>query len=238
MILGTASPAFAQGTSEPGVAAQAEQRFITGKRLHDAGDFDGAIREFLAAYALTPHSGLLFNIGRSYEKKGDLAHALDYYQKVLLIEDDGDLARWSRERIAGVLQRQVAERNAALTTPKRDDSKPHPPPLRPAPHRAERTWTIAGLTVGAAGLVAGGLGIKFALDARDHSDALRRATPRTTDEYNEIVADGRRAERAMYVLYGVGGALAITGAIMLYRGLTIEPEVSRQGGSVAVRGTF
>ncbi|MGE0871686.1 MAG: tol-pal system YbgF family protein [Kofleriaceae bacterium] len=240
LILGAAAPAFAQGKDDPHATASAEQHFTTGKRLHDAGDFDGAIREFLAAYALTPHSGLLFNIARSYEKKGDLAQALDYYQKVLLVETDGDLARWTRERIAVVFQRQAAERNAGQGTAKPDERPPRrdPPPSLPPRDRQDRAWTIAGVAVGSAGLVAGGLGIKFALDASDHSSALRSATPRTTDEYNRIVSDGRRAERAMYVLYGVGGALAIAGAILLYRGLTIEPEASPEGASVTVGGTF
>jgi tetratricopeptide (TPR) repeat protein len=225
-----AGPAFAQDLPDKDAVERAERHYETGKQFHEAGDYDQAIQEFLAAYALTPRSALLFNIGRSYEKKGSLTEALDYYRKVLLVETEGDLARWSREAIARIFQRQAAERE------KPPDPPPPPPPPPPAPSSAGQSWTIAGIAVGGAGLVSTALAIKFGLDAKQHHDALRSPRPRTTDDYYDILAAGNRAETTMYVLYSVGGVLVVTGSILLFRGLTIEPEVSPDRAGVTLRG--
>ena len=70
-------PSFAQQNSAKG----AEQHFNAGQKAYTAGDYETAMKEFLAAYQAFPANTLLFNIGQTYRMQGDKEKALAYYEK-------------------------------------------------------------------------------------------------------------------------------------------------------------
>jgi tetratricopeptide (TPR) repeat protein len=61
----------------------AEAHKEQGKAYYRVELYDKAIDEFKQAYAFTKEAGLLFNIGRCYEKINDRLNALQYYEEYL-----------------------------------------------------------------------------------------------------------------------------------------------------------
>src|SRR5262249_23293645 len=73
---------FVSGTAlaQQNNAKVAEQHFNLGQKAYTAGDYDKAMKEFLAAYQAFPANTLLFNIGQTYRMQGDKEKALAYYE--------------------------------------------------------------------------------------------------------------------------------------------------------------
>jgi tetratricopeptide (TPR) repeat protein len=72
-----------------------------GMNHYNLGEFDEAVTEFKAAYALTSEPGLLFNIAQAYRLKEDYKQALYFYKTYLRLVPDAanraDVERWIRE---------------------------------------------------------------------------------------------------------------------------------------------
>ncbi len=58
----------------------ARRYFIAGLEAAKQGNYEEALRQFLAAQAAYPHPSTLYNIGRAYQDLGDLPHALEYFR--------------------------------------------------------------------------------------------------------------------------------------------------------------
>lgn len=99
-------PAFAQPELE-----EARKRFEQGESYFKAGTYDKAIEEYRAAYALVPRPGLLFNIALCYEKDGDAARAIEYYDRYLGADPGGAKSPEARAR-REALARELAARQA------------------------------------------------------------------------------------------------------------------------------
>jgi tetratricopeptide (TPR) repeat protein len=63
--------------------AKYQARIAAGRKAYTAGDYEGAIAEFKAAFDLKASTGALFNIAKSYEKMGRYEEAIDYFQQYL-----------------------------------------------------------------------------------------------------------------------------------------------------------
>lgn len=79
-------PAGSSTEDSSGELSKAEQdefRALTASanEKFQAEDFDGAIRDFKAAYAIKPVSNILYNVARLHEKNGQLEDALEFYQR-------------------------------------------------------------------------------------------------------------------------------------------------------------
>jgi hypothetical protein len=82
---------------------EARDHFDRGLRLFNQLDNDGALAEFLRAYALAPHNAVLLNIGLVYAAMGRPVEAKDAFDRLLAQPDglsvaDVNKARESRER--------------------------------------------------------------------------------------------------------------------------------------------
>src|SRR5437867_3461171 len=77
--------ARAQPAPSPPDESRARELHQQGSRHYDIGEYDAAIDDFKAAYALSPAAGLLFNIAQAYRMKGtdSCAEALRYYRSYL-----------------------------------------------------------------------------------------------------------------------------------------------------------
>src|SRR5688572_19127953 len=76
-----AAPAPAQTASND--AARAVQLNEAGAELYSAGNYAGALAAFERAYSLIMEPNLLFNIAGCYERLGQPARAVEYYERFL-----------------------------------------------------------------------------------------------------------------------------------------------------------
>lgn len=66
--------------------AQYKARIGAGRKAYSAGDYEGAIAEFKAAFDIKAATGALYNIAKCYEKMGRYEDAIDYFQQYMDLE--------------------------------------------------------------------------------------------------------------------------------------------------------
>jgi tetratricopeptide (TPR) repeat protein len=93
---------------------EARAHFSQGRAFQDAGAYDDAIREYQAAYQLTPLPLLLFNIAQSYRLKGDKRAAIEHYEKYLAADSEGPAADEARDHVANLKLKLQLEETEAL----------------------------------------------------------------------------------------------------------------------------
>jgi len=111
-----ASAAAAQDSgSGPADPSQTEARvhFEAGTRAFEVGDYALAAEEFRAAYEITPHPDLLFNIYSALERQGDIPGAAEALETYLRDGDPNDERRASLEARLARLRARLAEGRAA-----------------------------------------------------------------------------------------------------------------------------
>src|SRR3954471_6269240 len=91
-------------TVAAGPSDQAAAHYKQGKAFLDGKQYDQAIVEFQAAYAIDKLSSHLFNIANAYEAKQDYDHAIEYFQKYLDAEPRSQRAADVRARISVATQ--------------------------------------------------------------------------------------------------------------------------------------
>jgi hypothetical protein len=105
-----------------------------------------------------------------------------------------------------------------------------------------RTLRLAGLASAVVGVIAGGLGVKFAYDARHDASvvSMHVTGAQWTSGEEHAFDDGRAKQRDMYISYVAGGALVITGSVLYYLGTRtrLEPVVSTRSAGLAIAGSF
>jgi len=149
--------------------------------LYQAQKFDESIPEFKAAYAITPKSGLLFNLAQAYRKAGHPREAIEYYDRYLStspqVDDDtrhkvdGYLTE-ARNTLAALeleMKQRLAEEKAAhepepsLVPVVAAPPPPVVPPVVPPPpkpvYKRWWLWTIVGGAVLAGTAVGLGVGL-------------------------------------------------------------------------------
>jgi len=211
--------------------ALADERHAEAVAAFSAGDLATAVAKFKAAYAAAPSPAYLFNIGRVYEEMGELASALEYYEQ---------FARQPGLKLEE--RQQAAERIEVLRTlvpttpvpppvgnppdtqdqPAEQEPQPAPDPVDPKAAKQARTFTIVGaslLGVGAAVGLGGGIGL--GLLARNRSEQVASVEEGenpdglTLSQLEDLDAEGRSFELWQIVTAASGGAMAITGAVLL-----------------------
>jgi tetratricopeptide (TPR) repeat protein len=241
LALGLGAPAGAAPPKKPTAAEmrQARAHFQRGLGYHQGGQYDEAVREYEAAFALAELPDLLYNLGQVHRLRGDKAAALAHYQRYIDLAPDGRGVAKAREFAAelaidlaqeSALARSHAEdfvRGAGEGAPRRMPLPP-PPPVAVVPRRAPpspgdaappdggggRTLRIAGLATGGAGVAALGGAVAFALRGRSLS-----AEQDDADAYDpDLVARGEAANRNAIICAAIGGAALATGGVLYYLG--------------------
>lgn len=62
---------------------QAREQARQGRTLYEEGRYQDALEAYRAAFELAPAPGVLFNLGQCYRHLGDMASALEYYERYL-----------------------------------------------------------------------------------------------------------------------------------------------------------
>lgn len=113
--------------AQPSDSAQAREHFETATHAFQDGDYTLAIQEFQAAYDLTQHPDLLFNIYSAAERAGRLEDAERALAMYLELGRPGRQRRALTNRLAR-LRRRVAEMRAAQPPPPPPTVAPEPEP--------------------------------------------------------------------------------------------------------------
>lgn len=218
--LAAAPPAGAKG--QAGASAQPTAADLSAQAIERFGakDYDAAVRLFEEAHKLDPVPNYLFNIGRVYEEKGDIRAAVDYYQR--FVKEPGvELAArelaLSRLKVLKAILAETEEKKPDEDAPKPEE--PPPTKVEPSPAKAEpppdntRKMRLAGfalLGVGGAAMATGGVLGGLALSkenqlAENHDYAMRV----------DLAKSGTSLALGTDVLLGLGGALLLTGVILV-----------------------
>lgn len=202
----------------------APELYDRGIAHYKVGEFEAAIVDFKAAYALEPSGVLLFNLAQAHRQLGDGKRALFFY-RAFVRESAPSPARTDAERMVAVLEGQGP--HAATGPPSLARMTPALVTAPPAPREGlTRRGAIAIVASTAAigtALVLTGVGLT--VHAAQITDSLEAVPTRTQwDSSSRSRYDAGRASGdaaiALYALGGVSIAASVITAIVYRDRLT------------------
>lgn len=223
--------------AEPSVKEQVDALNARAIEKFQGKEYEEAVALFEEAYALQPEPNYLFNIGRIYEESGNLEKSVEFYER--FVKQPGvplDARERGLERLR--VLRAILEETAPKPEPE-DEPKPEPevttkpepepepevtPPAEPKPPKLR----VAGYVVlgtGAAALATAGVLGGLALG---RSNTL--ADQHTLELRNDTAENGRVMALTADILFGVGGAAAAAGLVMVLVTLKKKPEAAARVG--------
>ncbi len=229
------------------IVAQAVEKF-------QAKEYEEAGALFEQAYEVSPEPNYLFNIGRVYEQAGNLEKAVEFYGRfVKLPEVDLGAREVALDRLRvlrGVLEETKPKEDPV--EPPADD--PTDPPVEPDPPADDPDddgpkkpdgMRIAGFVLLGVGVGAVGTGGAFGGLALQRESDLN--TLNTLETRDDAVDKGKRNALIADVMFGVGGAMVVTGVVLVAlsyskkrRGqrASVAPTMSRYGAGLAAKVRF
>ncbi|HEY7957271.1 MAG TPA: hypothetical protein VII38_18320 [Polyangia bacterium] len=129
IILAVLVLATAAGAAPAPVDAvnRARAHYEIGLGMYRLGDYQGALREFLAGYELTRKPGFLLNAGQTYRKLHDLVHARELYRRYLAQAAPEDPARAQVQQVLAELEAELRTQTKAATPPEVPPDSSLPP---------------------------------------------------------------------------------------------------------------
>jgi len=91
----------------------AKKHYSRARDYQDAGKYDEAATEYLAAYELYPDAEFLFNVGEVYRLKGNKRRAVEYFEKYLALDPNGRGSADARASVA-TLKKAIAAEEAEV----------------------------------------------------------------------------------------------------------------------------
>jgi tetratricopeptide (TPR) repeat protein len=226
----------------PTAEAEARNLTVQAKTAFDAGHFTEAAALLVRAYAISPSSTLLYNMGRAYQQAGDRSNAIDAYQRYLATEsappDEGAIRHTIQQ-----LQDEIAKEGALAERAEREERERRQAQAAriEAEERARHApnalpWIVAGTGVG--GLVAGG--VFGALAAGAHRDA---ASDPDVDSALSKQSSAKSLATISNVAFIAGGTVALSGLLWGILDLRAaarsdKPSVMFGPGSIVIGGPF
>ena len=203
-----------------------------------AGNYAGAVDLFKQAHAIDPQPNYLFNIGRVYEEAGELENAVEFYARFVKLPGVEIESRELAVERLRVLRTVLDETTERKSEPDPDTKglvmEPSGQPVDADVERKHKTMRHAGFGLAAVGAgtlisaaVVGGLASSDANRARD------RDQTESLEARQELLDKARTKAVTADVLYGVGGALLVTGVVLIAVGYS-KPKARR----VAFTPTF
>ena len=205
------APPLAAAQTDTGSDTDARALFEQGRVAYDAGNFDEAVRAFRRAYVLSPRFPLLYNIGQAELRAGHDQLALDAFEGFLRQAPAEDSRRSEVEerirvlRAMGVAQPTAQEVHDATAT-------------ETATTETATTETVATT--------------ETATTETAESSAEASSTSSQSSAPAPSSSGGGDAGVAPWIVVGVGGGLAVVGAVLMGVG---AGDSSRVTG--AARGT-
>lgn len=228
-----------------GQIRRARVLFARGIHQYDRHRYTAALRTFTRAYQLAPAPPIVFNMAQCHQALGNDERAVESYRLFLQLAPDApnraDVERKIRQLEAHIaaerhrqqrqLVREVSQEQERIADQERveedeDDGG-----------GGGSVGLVTWITLGT-GLVTTGIGALFHLDAVAQQDALddpqldcHRALGRCLD----IVETGDRSAMLRTILLPAGGAILVTGVIMLIADLGSDDE---EAAELALAPTF
>ena len=130
LLVLTTSLGAGTARAAPGKKAEADQHFQAASRHYQAHEYEAAITEFEAAYALKPDPQILYNLGQSCRLAQRNECAIRYYRQYLSEVPDAPNR--------GVVEQRLAEVEAAQKPNTTQPVAPAPAPVVVAPAPVEK----------------------------------------------------------------------------------------------------
>jgi tetratricopeptide (TPR) repeat protein len=235
-----------------------------------AGDHATAIDLYLQAYAIVPLPILLSNVGSEYQQQGKPVEALRYFCKYIDADPTGTNVAYATAQAKSlqIEQGNQVDDKDVCNPPKPASPKPadhgehgehaEPAGAPPTSHEAAVTGGVdhpgntleyTGLGIGAAGVIALGVGTYFGVQAKKISDDISNhpINQMWRTDIRSYEAQGQSDQNKMIGFVIAGGALVASGAIMLYMGhsknasaehVAVMPVASPTTIGLAVGGGF
>ncbi len=211
--------------SEAAARAIATYWFEQGVAQVARDEFAEAVRSFACAHAIIPHPATLYNLGRAAEWAGDLPTAVRALRMYLdaspdlpdRAEIEAKVARFEFE-IAIAAEAEVT----AEAEPSGTEEAETPGGERRLGSRAQRVAGWASVGIAAAGAVVGSVFAGFAADQRNRIDEMPDGTPWV--EVAELEETFNNYLLATWIGFGVAGAAALTGILLLVLGDDDGPD--------------
>lgn len=226
------SPAAAQTR---GQIRRARALFDRGLRQYDRHRYEAALRTFTRAYQLAPAAPVVYNIAQCHVALGREDRAVESYRLFLQLAPDAP-NRAEVERKIRQLERHIAaerhreqqrvaaevrrEQREIVDSETLEQAREDEEEAGRGGHVRLVTWITLGT-----GILVTGAGVLFHLDAVAQQDELddpqldcRRAIGRCRD----IVESGDRSAMLRTVLLPLGGAVIVTGVVMMIANLGTE----------------
>jgi tetratricopeptide (TPR) repeat protein len=236
----------------------AKQRVDAGVDAYKAGDYETAISEFQAAYAMDPDPNVLYALAQANRLGGHCEDAVALYQRYIQSKPTKDQRVAAENGISLCEQQRPWPQKEKLppttttapttTTPSPVETRPPvtepvretPAILTPAVEDRPRPWYSdrlgAALTIG--GVVSIGTGVTFLVLAGRSEDAAARESARAN--FVDRLDEATLRRRIGYTAIGVGSALAIAGIVRYatWRDTSANVAISASGASFAVSARF
>jgi hypothetical protein len=234
--------------------AVAGDRYARGIELANQGRFQAALDQFEAAYALSPHFAVLYNIGQARIALGQPHEAIEALSRYLR-DGAAEVPPGRREQVQAQLthlsamtaaEEQPAAPPAVAPAPVLPgppaphaalvpDRAPPPPPAAPRATGLRR----AAYALAAAGLLSATAALGVYVWYRGEYDEWRTTnailtgqTVRPSDYHQRIVANNQRAATLVRANHAIVG-LSIAGGVLFAAGLSlflVDRAQSRRGG--------
>ena len=173
-------------------------------KAHAAGDFDTALVELQAAYAIDPRPDFLYAIGQVQSKLGNCTDATAYFERFRATQKDPAVAKVIDQAIAACKPRVVA-------APEPPPPVERPAPVAPPPPPPPSPWyavTVADAIVGT-GVAATVVGLLFYRSASADLDAAEGSA--NLAAYRDLVHEAHNRRATAVIMMSGGGILLITG---------------------------
>jgi hypothetical protein len=235
-------------------AAEPDPREVAAKRRCLAGDVQAGVSLLADLYVDTNDATYIRNQARCFQQNGRTGEAILRFREYL--RKARDLDAEERREVEGYLRelqaeqdRKAAQASAPVTAP---PVAPSPPALVARPEPAERgssSLRMAGIGLGATGLVFVGVGAYFGLQVRSIEQRVAQtASDHNIDDRSER-ARGQRAVRWQWLGYGLGAAALAAGTTLFMLGrpdshegsrgaIALSPLIDQDGGGACVHWGF
>lgn len=248
MIVIAAASLFTSGALAASPGEEAGRYYAIGSKALDAKQYDSAIEAFEKAYKMDQNPALLWNLARANFFAGYLVEAKKRFDTFLgtegIPEKKRAEAQWHLDMIAKQLREKAdlaaekeRERLARLEQERKLKDQLELEKRRKAEPAGGNTAAIAVTVVGGA-LVVGGLPFHlWSFDASDEMGKYDAPVADLTEErrlalYDDAKGTKRTTEAVAGVLYGVGGAVLITGIVLFF---VLDPDEGGGGEGESLR---
>jgi hypothetical protein len=257
VLLAVGGIAAAQPKSED--VKHAAELYDKGKRHFDIAEYSAAIAAWKEAYLLSSEPLLLFNIAQAHRLSGDCAQANRFYMNYKRVQPkppkQAELDS-AMQKCAGVPPATGDTTPTTIDVPPPVEPQPPPvvtqapPPAEPAPHvdvyeDRGRTYRIAGIALGGAGVGAAVVAGIFAMRANSKSSDVegQRAGTQWDPSLAQTERDGKSAQTNARVFTTIGIGALVGGTVLYFYGrsqssVKVDVQVAPQQSQVSLSCAF